>query len=960
MSCLLETAGVHAEGTKQVMPNQNNGTGLIVSTTTSFPLGNVGSYLGAPNDDRIYFHIKDFSTEVLYYGFNWEPLSPSGTPNTGTYNDVFMNVYDPSGTLVTTVNLPSTVGTPGFIGGTNAYINASAGPKISGIPSNGYSPLSFSPAMNGDYYVSFYRSTDGGATHISGGESMLAKYFDMTIAAGAARYPGRVHCNEWAFSVYNPSKNDIQDPASPTNAVFYGYTPDSVTVRVSFPATGFMPLSYIVAFNSFGVKNSGNWVLDRNSINLPTLVSPYLTGGFDVFLNPPDASLYPACVIPSPPILLAPVISGCPPGPYNIRFKAPQSGDYYLLFDLNGVPGFQNNTADRFIELISQSPGIVTFVWDGRDGLNNVVPANTTFPIIFSYRKGRINIPFYDVELNVNGFRVDGVSPAAAVQSNAILYWNDSQLTTGGVGTSCTSGSSNNNNSGGNGYDNSVVGVQPVWPATPPVPTYGRAWNGNGNVTNATPADSVSYSGTWNNQDNLQCNDFGNARLLNTWAWGITLDTTQLLTLTCITVSGTVWDDADGSANGGFTNIHTNSEVGTNVANVLYASLVDPVTGNVVSTTPVASDGTYTLTNCPVNAVGMQVWIDTRAGIIGSHPQGSGVPSDWITTSGLVETFSSGSAPVTGVDFGIERLPNSNDQNYTIAMPVQNTFLPLNGSGTVASPGPLTGSDPEDGIMGSGKTVVITSVPSNEQLYYNGTLVTNGYQITNYNPTLLSVKFTSVTTLSTSFTYAYVDAAGKQDPNPATYTINMSIVLSTSLGTFTGKATDLGNVLTWTSLDELPSMHFIIQRSTSGSNYAPIGEAEATGNHTNVDHSFTDNSPTPNTPNYYRLEWTDASGNIAYSNVVTISDALVSGVLEVTPNPFKDQVTVRLSLNSTQKVAIRLLDGKGMLVQQGQYEGVKGVNAFDLDGLSGLPVSVYLVQIVLIDQVFVRKVFNTR
>jgi hypothetical protein len=356
----------------------------------------------------------------------------------------------------------------------------------------------------------------------------------------------------------------------------------------------------------------------------------------------------------------------------------------------------------------------------------------------------------------------------------------------------------------------------------------------------------------------------------------------------------------------------------------------------------------------------MQVWIDTRPETVGNPPLGSGVPSDWIQTSGLIETFNSGSGPVTGVDFGIEQLPNSNDQNYTIAAPVQNSFLPLNGSGTVASPGPLTGSDPEDGIMGSGKTVVITAVPTNEQLYYNGTLVTNGYTIPNYNPALLSMKFTTVNTLSTSFTYAYVDAAGKQDPTPATYTINMSTVLSASLGTFTGKATDLGNVLSWTSLDELPGMHFIIQRSTDGSNYRPIGEVEATGNHTNVDHSFTDNSPSPNTPNYYRLEWTDASGNIAYSNVVTISEALVSGVMEVTPNPFRDQVTVRLNLNATQKVAIRLLDAKGMLVQQGQYEGVKGVNSFTLDGLSSLPVSVYLVQIVLVDQVFVRKVFNNR
>ena len=47
---------IRAEGTKQVMPNSTNGTGLIVSTTTTFPLGNVGSYL---NDTLNFANLPD-------------------------------------------------------------------------------------------------------------------------------------------------------------------------------------------------------------------------------------------------------------------------------------------------------------------------------------------------------------------------------------------------------------------------------------------------------------------------------------------------------------------------------------------------------------------------------------------------------------------------------------------------------------------------------------------------------------------------------------------------------------------------------------------------------------------------------------------------------------------------------------------------------------------------------------
>ena len=54
------------EGTKEVMPDSTHGTGLIVSTSSGFPLGNVGSYLGGPADQRVYFRINNYTTETLY------------------------------------------------------------------------------------------------------------------------------------------------------------------------------------------------------------------------------------------------------------------------------------------------------------------------------------------------------------------------------------------------------------------------------------------------------------------------------------------------------------------------------------------------------------------------------------------------------------------------------------------------------------------------------------------------------------------------------------------------------------------------------------------------------------------------------------------------------------------------------------------------------------------------------
>ncbi|MDP4149411.1 MAG: hypothetical protein Q8927_02585 [Bacteroidota bacterium] len=936
---VVNTCRLWAEGTKEVMPDSTNGTGLIVSTTASFPLGNVGAYLGAPADDRIYFRINDFTTENLYYGFNWETLAPSGS--IVPYSDVYMNIFFPSGALAATVHLTGTGA--GFI---SNYATAVAGPNIAGLNPSGYNPLSFVPTANGDWFVTFYRSTDGGVTHLAGGESMLSKYFDLTVAkTNNTKFPGRVHCTEWAFSVYNPAKGDIQDPLSPTNAQFFAYTTDSVVSRIYFPKKGFQPLSYIVAVNSFGVQNTGNWLNDRKSINLPHLVSPYLTGGYPVFLNVPDPALYAVCTIPNPPTLVSPTISGCPPGPYNIRFFAPQAGDYYVLLDLNGVPGYQPSSADRFIELIGQVPGVITYVWDGKNGLGVSVPSNTTFPITFSFRKGRINLPFYDVELNINGFSVDAVSPMNSLLTT--LYWDDSQLTS--MGTDC---SSNNNNYTGIGYTNAILGQ-----ASP-----GHAWNGDGNSGFLVPAPSVTYTGIRNDSDNVQCNDFGNARLINTWAWGITLNTTQTLTLMCLTVSGTVWDDADGSANGTFSNIKTNSEAGTNAGNTLFASLIDPVTNNVISTVAVNTNGTYTLPNCPVNATGMKVVISTTAGVVGSPAPPATIPAaiNWTNTSPLTYTFNTATTNVTGLDFGVEQLPNSVDQNYTIAMPPVNSIRPLNGFGTIASPGPLAGSDPEDGTLGSTKTVVITQVPTNEQLFYNGVLVTNNTTITNYTPVLLGVKFINVGVPSTSFQYAFVDAAGRQDPTPATYTINMSVVLQTTLTAFAGKEVDNGVGLNWTATNVTSGLYFTVERSADGSNFTAIGRVDGVNTGGNADLAFTDNNPLPDATGYYRLKMTDVSGAVSYSNIIAISLGSGNSAVEVSPNPFRGIISIKLNLQSSGRVSLRLLDSKGMLVKQAEYSAVIGVNIFQVNGLSTLPVSVYFVQVVMPDKVYVKKVYNQK
>jgi hypothetical protein len=80
--------------------------------------------------------------------------------------------------------------------------------------------------------------------------------------------------------------------------------------------------------------------------------------------------------------------------------------------------------------------------------------------------------------------------------------------------------------------------------------------------------------------------------------------------------------------------------------------------------------------------------------------------------------------------------------------------------------------------------------------------------------------------------------------------------------------------------------------------------------------------------------------------------------VEVSPNPFRDGINVKVNLAKAGKISLRLLDSKGMLLKKMEYAAEKGNTTVPLKDLSSLPPSVYFIQIVLPDQVFVQKVFN--
>ena len=222
------------------------------------------------------------------------------------------------------------------------------------------------------------------------------------------------------------------------------------------------------------------------------------------------------------------------------------------------------------------------------------------------------------------------------------------------------------------------------------------------------------------------------------------------LPYTGYSISGNVYDDANGGTIGG---------TGTNAGGTLYANLIN-ASNNVSQAVAVAANGSYVFN--AVNPATYSVVLSSTSGTIGAAAPAAALPSGWVNTGegtttagtlpvdGIVLGVTVTASSVSGVIFGIDRIPTAN------ALTAAAQTNP--GSTTKVVVPTLGGSDPEDTSVA---TFVVKSLPSNATLYYNGSAVTVSQVITSYNAALL-VLDPNDGALTASFTYAVRDLASQE------------------------------------------------------------------------------------------------------------------------------------------------------------------------------------------------------
>lgn len=177
--------------------------------------------------------------------------------------------------------------------------------------------------------------------------------------------------------------------------------------------------------------------------------------------------------------------------------------------------------------------------------------------------------------------------------------------------------------------------------------------------------------------------------------------------------------------------------------------------------------------------------------------------------------------------------------------------------------------------------------------------------------------------------------------------------LTTTDISFTASLTNDRIILNWVTQKEGNSNHFEVERSADGQNFKTIGlvlgplEESAGSKFYKIKDQMTvlleKNSL------YYRLKQVNTDGTYGYSQVISLRMPVAAkseSKMDVSPNPFRDQVIVNTRLNRSGLMELRVLDLGGHAVKSDLVNIAKGANRISVENLGSFNAGIYFVQLV--------------
>ncbi|WP_188812327.1 T9SS type A sorting domain-containing protein [Hymenobacter cavernae] len=403
------------------------------------------------DDQRMYVLLKP--GETVYYGVHRIPHALNNVTNgaVNQHNLIISARWSADGKGIGTVGRVSKIYRDSSTANTTAALRGSAfltpqagviadtvqnrvGPKVGGLPANGYTPLAYTNSTGATQYVWFEFVQEGeftatGTYNTAFTESQRFStydFWDFTVKDNAGvEKPGRLFSKQWAFSsgggsnVFSAAFNMYPLIPSPLNVGRYFVK--------KFELAGLAPqnLFRFVSNSKGSTASATDFTMSRKSQTTELDYPEYFN-----FVNDPDPTVWPSADDPDLKVVSTASYCKGTGGVMDFFVSSALGGNINIVIDLNGTVGYQAGTRDV---LISQTipVGNSRIQWNGLDGLNAVVSSGTKVTLTFKNSISPIapvNFPLYDAENNVGGFRIQNVRPGR--QGFDVLYWDDSNLST--------------------------------------------------------------------------------------------------------------------------------------------------------------------------------------------------------------------------------------------------------------------------------------------------------------------------------------------------------------------------------------------------------------------------------------------------------------------------------------------------------------------------------------------------
>jgi hypothetical protein len=139
-------------------------------------------------------------------------------------------------------------------------------------------------------------------------------------------------------------------------------------------------------------------------------------------------------------------------------------------------------------------------------------------------------------------------------------------------------------------------------------------------------------------------------------------------------------------------------------------------------------------------------------------------------------------------------------------------------------------------------------------------------------------------------------------------------VLPIELLSFDAKAGRDGMDIFWTTVSEVNTSEFVVEKTRDGQNFTEIKKIKAAGNSTSIlNYKVTDKNPLEGN-NYYRLKEIDFDGKVAFGKLIAARFIKNNNELSVIPNPAQNEIGINYFSDKDAMTTISVIDVKGVLV----------------------------------------------